>query len=465
MNGMPAQMLAPKTASVSSDNAYVSQEWYDVCIIGAGVAGGVLAAFLADHGKRVAVIERNLAEPDRIIGELLQPGGLQQLSAMGLNHLTEGFDAQPIEGYALFMEGNSFSIKYPEGKTGRGFRNGKFIKKIRDYLSSHPHVTLIEGRADDLVESNGIICGVKYLSSSDRQHRQVHAFLTVASDGMFSSFREKLAYGDKKVTGYFLGLILKGCLLPHPNHGHVIITDTSPCLVYPISSQDIRILIDFPGEQPPPKGVELICFLKEKIAPQLPQSIQPSFLEAIAESKFRFMPNHLIPARPWFKQGAVLLGDSLNMRHPLTGGGMTVALTDVYVLGSLLLEKKNTFNSRALALVIRRFYQQRSSHNATINILADALYKVMRSRELKIACYNYLKRGSTYASEPVAILSAISRDVRLLLKHFFAVAFFGAFDLLKPYPTLSGVKRAVLMVHDAVRIIFPLIRNERFKIF
>lgn len=32
----------------------------------------------------------------------------------------------------------------------------------------------------------------------------------------------------------------------------------------------------------------------------------------------------------------MILGDALNMRHPLTGGGMIVALNDVYIIRELL---------------------------------------------------------------------------------------------------------------------------------
>lgn len=35
-------------------------------------------------GRRVHVIERDLTEPDRIVGELLQPGGYLKLTELGL---------------------------------------------------------------------------------------------------------------------------------------------------------------------------------------------------------------------------------------------------------------------------------------------------------------------------------------------------------------------------------------------
>ena len=46
------------------------------------------------------------------------------------------------------------------------------------------------------------------------------------------------------------------------------------------------------------------------------------------------------------KEGVMLVGDSYNMRHPLTGGGMTVALHDVVIL-TRLLSKEVAKNSKS----------------------------------------------------------------------------------------------------------------------
>lgn len=56
----------------------------DVVIVGAGVLGSAMAAVLARDGRRVTVVERDLKEPDRIVGELLQPGGFRALRELGL---------------------------------------------------------------------------------------------------------------------------------------------------------------------------------------------------------------------------------------------------------------------------------------------------------------------------------------------------------------------------------------------
>lgn len=56
----------------------------EVIIVGSGVLGSALATVLSRDGRKVTVIERDLKEPDRIVGELLQPGGYRVLQELGL---------------------------------------------------------------------------------------------------------------------------------------------------------------------------------------------------------------------------------------------------------------------------------------------------------------------------------------------------------------------------------------------
>lgn len=58
---------------------------YDIAIIGAGIIGTALAHVLGNQGRSVLLLERDLSEPDRIVGELLQPGGVKMLEKLGLS--------------------------------------------------------------------------------------------------------------------------------------------------------------------------------------------------------------------------------------------------------------------------------------------------------------------------------------------------------------------------------------------
>lgn len=77
------------------------------------------------------------------------------------------------------------------------------------------------------------------------------------------------------VASHFVGLVLENCNLPYANHGHVILGDPSPILFYPISSTEIRCLVDVPaGEKLPSLGNgDMARYLKTVVAPQVQRSI------------------------------------------------------------------------------------------------------------------------------------------------------------------------------------------------
>ena len=92
---------------------------------------------------------------------------------------------------------------------------------------------------------------------------------------------------------------------------------------------------------------------------QLPKQIQVPFLAAVEKGNIRTMPNKSMPASPLPRPGALLLGDAFNMRHPLTGGGMTVALSDIAVLERLLKPLHNLHDASSLCEYLEAFYTLR----------------------------------------------------------------------------------------------------------
>ncbi|KAJ0856635.1 putative squalene monooxygenase [Helianthus annuus] len=100
------------------------------------------------EGRRVHVIERDLTEPDRIVGELLQPGGYLKLIELGLEDCVDGTEAQQVFGYAIYMDGQNTELSYPLEKfesdiSGRSFHNGRFIQRMREKAASLPKVSLV----------------------------------------------------------------------------------------------------------------------------------------------------------------------------------------------------------------------------------------------------------------------------------------------------------------------------------
>ena len=105
-------------------------------------------------------------------------------------------------------------------------------------------------------------------------------------------------------------------------------------------------------------------------------------------------------------------------------------------------------------------HKKRYRENATVNILAYALYRIFRHQILRKACFEYLKRGGKFAAEPMSILSGISRSRVTLLKHFFAVAWLAVVQQLKPFPTPRKLSQSWRLIWDTLTIIVPLLRDE-----
>ncbi|KAK2443098.1 squalene monooxygenase SE1 [Trifolium repens] len=416
-------------AKTSSENGICSQEVEGetyIIIVGAGVA---LAYTLGKDGRQVHVIERDLSEPDRIVGELLQPGGYLKLLELGLEDCVDEIDAQRVFGYALYKDGKNTKLSYPlenfnSDVSGRSFHNGRFIQRMREKASSLPNVKLEQGTVTSLLEENGTIKGVNYKTKNGEVFT-TKAPLTIVCDGCFSNLRRSLCDPKVEVPSHFVGL-----KLPSVGNG------------------------------------DMIHYLKTVVAPQVPSELYASFIAAIDKGNIRSMPNKSMSAAPYPTPGALLMGDAFNMRHPLTGGGMTVALSDIVVLRNLLKPLHNLHDASSLCKYLESFYTLRKPVASTINTLAGALYKVFcaspdpASIEMRQACFDYLSLGGVFSNGPIALLSGLNPCPLSLVLHFFAVAIYGVGRLLIPFPSPKRMWIGARLISGASGIIFPIIKAE-----
>ena len=70
----------------------------DVVVVGAGIMGCAVAVAMGKQGRSVLLLEKSLKEPDRIVGELLQPGGVSALEKLGLRRTYAGRRCAGISG-------------------------------------------------------------------------------------------------------------------------------------------------------------------------------------------------------------------------------------------------------------------------------------------------------------------------------------------------------------------------------
>lgn len=393
---------------------------YDIVIVGAGVAGAALAHALAtlrrEKSLRIAMVERSFSEPDRILGELLQPGGVAALKTLGMSSCTENIDAIKVSGYLLIEDGEVIRIPYSKGKEGRSFRHGRFVMNLRRIAVQNANVDPIEATVSELLECpyTGHVIGVRAISKTRTAPESTHSLpiqqvfnvygdLVIIADGCFSNFRNIImgeAFCKAITKSYFVGTVLKDVYLPAREHGTVILPQgNGPVLLYQISERETRIFIDIPHPLPADLKVSSLYqawtryvlkrffFFKQnyiltKVLPQLPSFIHKSLRESLSKDRLKLMPNSFLPpvqqGNPLSKTGVILLGDSWNIRHPLTGGGMTVALNDVVYLRDIVASINHLDDWEEVGYALCKWHWGRKPLSSAINILSGILYALFQ---------------------------------------------------------------------------------------
>ncbi|CAO1620543.1 unnamed protein product [Sympodiomycopsis kandeliae] len=518
--------LASSSASSSTPPSSLIPH-YDFVIVGAGVVGSALAFSLARSGRTVALLERDLSVPDRIVGELLQPGGVRALKLLGLEDCLEGIDSIPVEGYQVFYGPRAVPIPYPDedgkryikgkgveslsGKVeGRSFHHGSFVQALRKRAMAQKGVTTMEATVRDIVSDpsqNGKTTGVTATptqrddsSKQEEELIRVSADVTIIADGCFSKFRR--THGSSiqpKVRSNFVGLELHHAPLPAPHHGHVVLSPTGPILLYQITTQHTRILMDIAGEKLPSVGKgHLQEHIRDKIIPHLPAQLQPCVTKELESGqRLRSMPNSFLPpsmqGQSKDRMGVIVVGDAMNMRHPLTGGGMSVGLWDVVHLtralgGSTWRPQEEDQNKtppstvnltawqREISPALRDWHWSRKNLSSVINILAQALYSLFGADDinlkvLQLGCFKYFELGGECVGGPVSLLSGLKASPALLVYHFFKVAFYSIWTLFTHPDEVTGktpavwqypylLWRSVMVFYTACVVILPVIYTE-----
>lgn len=359
------------------------------------------------------------------------------------------------------------------------------MQRLRQLVQSKASVTIRQGVAKSLInrtfhflkdslfhclddgkdfKEHEVVCGVRYKSQGVDQ--LAFGDLTIVCDGMYSSLRKSFISPSIKHPSYFVGLILENCSLPFPNHGHVVLAKPSPLLFYPISHNEVRCLVDIQGDKLPSQtSGDLSSYLIDVVAPEVPEELHEAFCKAVNKGEMRSVQNKQMSASPVHHNGALIIGDAYNMRHPLTGGGMTVALADCKVLCDMLSIHHSFQDVTTIHQTTSAFHLHRKPLSCTINTLANALYKVFvytgdeAHEEMRQACFDYLSQGGICASGPISLLSGLNPRPMVLVVHFFLVALFGIRQVMFPF-NLKKIWISCRLLADAVGIIFPIIRDE-----
>jgi geranylgeranyl reductase family protein len=299
---------------------------YDVIIIGGGPAGATAAYFLAQRGKRVALLDKARFPRDKRCGDAWCAPALELLEEMGVLQVLEAKGAVQWVRSGGLVSPSGLSFVSPD----EGPREGApRVAAIRRMLCDEQIVRAAEGQGAELFED----ASVRECTFHDqwtvrcKDARVFRGRSLIAADGAKSSIARSLGLVKTGTNSAASRQYIKGGTHRFTSDGVLLY----PKYVIPgyvalfrHSNDDIDVgCYVLPGGRTPPNQ------LKAMLATQVSQD--PFVREALGDHAEPLEPPGISPIRVGgeprtFAEALLVVGDAAGQTDPLTGEGIHTAM-------------------------------------------------------------------------------------------------------------------------------------------
>ncbi|MCZ6611731.1 MAG: NAD(P)/FAD-dependent oxidoreductase [Planctomycetota bacterium] len=371
----------------------VETERQRIVIVGAGLAGALLACLLGEAGYSVGVYERR---PDprirgltggRSINLALSVRGIHALQRAGLAE-TVLTDAIPMRGRMIHSPAGRLTFqpysKNPNDAINSVSRGGLNVTLL-DGAKKHPNVRVhFEHRCIDVDIDNP---SVTLLNTADNETTRVDADIVIGCDGAFSAVRARMQLVDQfDYSQTYLGHGYKELTVPptrggefamEPHALHIWPRGGSMMIALPNRDRSFTCTLFWPFVGPG-------SFEAVKSDDEIHRFFQANFRDAVelmpslVEDYRRNPTSSLVTVRcsPWFYQDkVVLVGDAAHAVVPFYGQGMNAAFEDCVALVECLVQSRSDRHA-----AFERYFHGRKVNADAIADLAIGNFIEMRDR-------------------------------------------------------------------------------------
>lgn len=315
----------------------------DVCIVGAGPGGALLAYLLAKKNVKVILIERHNGVAKEFRGEHLNEEGEMILRNHGLFEKVEQLGLLRMEQLEYWKDGQlvkSIEANPAVGHLGIHVPQAHLLtvllKEAQAYSSFHflQNTIVTELLQDDA----GRYYGVKAISSG--QEVIVESNLIIGADGRYSTIRKK-AHIDVTIRKHGYDLLWAKIPAPkgwNPSIKMALIGD-KPLSLFTQTNGFIQIGWNIEeGSYPTLKKQPFTPFIEQLITafPSLADTVR-SHIQSWKD--FVLLDVYSSKSDIWGKDGVALIGDAAHTMTPTGAFGLNCALKDADLLASLISEE------------------------------------------------------------------------------------------------------------------------------
>lgn len=384
----------------------------DIVVVGAGFAGALAAAALADGKRRIILVDSRPAGHFRFGGELIHAAGVDMLTELGLRPILAGGTGERIDGFCVTSGADDPPVMLPYRDVpsaragGLAMDHHEIVSRVRAYLATRDGVELLERQhAVDVLRSRGRIAGIRTATGDE-----IRGDLVLVADGRHSRIRGAVGIqARKRMISLSAILLARDAPLPTRGYAYVCLGAWGPTLGYALHGCDMRLCVDIPMQLEKSRG-RISHVLRAQYAPHLPEEVRAGMLHALESQPMELCGNYTVYTDRCTVPGAALVGDAGGCSHPLTASGMTNCLSDIRILVEELRNQDDV--DRALA----RYEVRRYRFVRVREILADALYAAFRgdgagARAIRTGILRYWRMSPHGRETTTALLSG--DDARL----------------------------------------------------
>lgn len=352
----------------------VAEQVYDVAIVGAGMAGGALAAALSGQGLAVALVEARPVTPPALPGacdidsydsrvSALNGQSLALLEQWGAWPRIATYRACPYRHMSVWDADGTGRIEFDATEVDREalghiVENRAVIAALLEAVQVAPDVTAV---APHRLASVDIDEGGVTLHLDGRA--PLRARLLVAADGALSSVRDLLGFATREWDyGHRALVATVASEQPHGDTARQRFMPSGPLAFLPLPGGEGRYC-------------SIVWSLKERLAEDILALDDEAFCEALGGA-FEHRLGRVIASSPrvafplrqrhavdYVRPRVALVGDAAHTIHPLAGQGINLGLQDVAALAEEVLAAHRRGADPGRLEVLRRYQRRRKSDN------------------------------------------------------------------------------------------------------
>lgn len=353
---------------------------FDVAIVGGGIVGLVLACALRGNGLKIVVIE---ALPKEKALEKPQAYAISLLSGKILDGLGVWDSIKNAIGHfdRIQISDNDYSGTVPfskedvnEEELGHVAEHPVILQALEDCLEQAPNVTWF--RPAQLIAFTDSGKSKEITLQQGETQLQIQTKLLVGADGARSQVRS-LAGIQTKGWKYWQSCV--AFTIQHQaetnNTAFERFCDTGPMGILPLPGDRAQIVWTMPHAQ----AQTLANLPVEDFVTQLRQRIGNRLGEFHLVSPRRLFPVQLMQSDSYVKPRLALVGDAAHCCHPVGGQGLNLGIRDAAALAQVITIAQAQGKDFGAMPVLKRYERWRKPENWVILAFTDLLDRFFSS--------------------------------------------------------------------------------------